>query len=47
MIDKKELSEFFKSGEFCKEFGHNWKVGQCWDSCAKYECKYCKEEKWE
>ncbi len=42
--------EWFKSGDYCKEFEHNWKESKYddgdghWD--IKKKCSYCGEETW-
>ena len=42
--------EWFKSGDYCKEFEHNWKEHRYDDGDGHYDvkktCSYCKEETW-
>ncbi len=43
-------TKWFKSGEYCKEFEHNWKEHRYDDGDGHYDvkktCSYCKEETW-
>ncbi len=38
--------EFMRSGKFCNEFGHEFKIENHYDDTDKMKCKYCGTEKW-
>ena len=38
--------EFFKSGEYCKIFGHIMETIIKYDDCAQTECRHCGKEYW-
>ena len=41
---KEKIGEFFKSEDFCEEFGHDFYVEDQFDGKNKIKCRHCGRE---